>query len=306
MDEKMDLLATEQNNPNTLQIDRCSTLEMMALINQADQTVPLAVSHEIPSIAKAVDCIAERLGQGGRLLYVGAGTSGRLGVLDASECVPTYGTPPEMVVGLIAGGERALVESIEGVEDSAESGIADIVKSRVGPSDAVVGIAASGRTPYVLAALGEAAARGALTVGICNTANSELSRAADIMVEVITGPEVIMGSTRMKAGTAQKMVLNMISTGTMIKLGRVYQNCMVGLIASNQKLRARAVRIIYRITGAEQSAAKEALAQADGQIKTAILMLQTGMTPEQADAVLSRHGGVLRAALEAAQNDHNT
>lgn len=301
MDEKMDLLATEQNNPNTLQIDQCSTLEMMELINQADQMVPKAVSRELASIAKAVDCIAERLGQGGRLLYVGAGTSGRLGVLDASECVPTYGTPPEMVVGLIAGGERALVEAVEGIEDSTESGIADIVKNRVNQKDAVVGIAASGRTPYVLAALKEAAARGALTVGVCNTANSELSKMADIAIEVITGPEVIMGSTRMKAGTAQKMVLNMISTGTMIKLGRVYQNCMVDLIASNHKLQARAVRIIRLITGAEQDAAEEALAQADGQIKTAILMLQAGMTLEQAGAALSQCGGVLRAALEAVQ-----
>ncbi len=301
MDEKMDLLATEQNNSDTLQIDRCSTLEMMELINQADQTVPTAVSCAIPRIAEAVDRIAERLGQGGRLLYIGAGTSGRLGVLDASECVPTYGTPPGMVVGIIAGGEQALVESVEGIEDSEEDGVSDIVRSRVCAKDAVVGIAASGRTPYVLAALQEALARGALTVGICNTADSKLSRMVDIPIEVVTGAEVVMGSTRMKAGTAQKLVLNMLSTGTMIKLGRVYQNYMVDLLANNQKLHARAVRIICLITDVGQAAAEKALEEANGQVKVAILTLLTGMEPEQAGTALSQHGGVLRAALESAQ-----
>lgn len=301
MDEKMDLLTTEQNNSDTLQIDQCSTLEMMELINQADQTVPTAVSCAIPQIAEAVDRIAERLGQGGRLLYIGAGTSGRLGVLDASECVPTYGTPPGMVAGIIAGGEQALVEPIEGIEDSEEDGVSDIARNRVCAKDVVVGIAASGRTPYVLAAIREALARGALTVGICNTADSKLSQMVDIPIEAVTGAEVVMGSTRMKAGTAQKLVLNMLSTGTMIKLGRVYQNYMVDLLANNQKLQARAVRIIRLIAGVEPAAAENALEEANGQVKAAILMLLTGMEAKEASAALSRHRGVLRAALESAR-----
>lgn len=301
MDEKMDLLSTEQNNSDTLQIDRSSTLEMMELINRADQTVPMAVSCAVPRIAEAVDRIAEQLGEGGRLLYIGAGTSGRLGVLDASECVPTYGTPPGMVAGIIAGGEQALVESIEGIEDSEEDGVSDIVRNRVCAKDVVVGIAASGRTPYVLAAIREALARGALTVGICNTADSKLSQIVDIPIEVVTGAEVVMGSTRMKAGTAQKLVLNMLSTGTMIKLGRVYQNYMVDLLANNQKLQARAVRIIRLIAGVEQATAEHALEEANGQVKVAILTLLTGMEAKEAGAALSRHRGVLRAVLESAQ-----
>ncbi len=299
MEEEVALLATEQNNPGTIQIDQCSTVDVLAMINHEDQTVPAAVEQEIPSIGTAVDGIVSRMRKGGRLLYVGAGTSGRLGVLDASECTPTYGTPPELVMGIIAGGQKALISSIEGAEDSRAMGVADMVAHLVGEKDSVVGIAASGRTPYVLAALQEARARGAFTVGVCNIKGSLLSKVADIAIEVDTGPEVIMGSTRMKAGTAQKLVLNMLSTGTMIRLGKVYQNYMVDLNASNQKLHVRAVRIIHLVAGVEKDVAAKALEEVGGNVKTAILMLKMGVDAAQAEALLAQHDGVLRNALEA-------
>ena len=243
MNENIGILMTEQNNPSTLQIDQCDTKQMLEMINREDQTVPAAVAKELDTIAQAVDGIVERMRMGGRLAYVGAGTSGRLGVLDASECVPTYGTPPGLVFGVIAGGSRALMESIEGAEDDEQMAVRDLDEHNVSNVDAVVGIAASGRTPYVLAALREAKRLGAFTVGVCNTKNSRLSQVADVTIEVVTGPEVVMGSTRMKAGTAQKMVLNMLSTCTMIKMGKVYQNYMVDMTATNWKLQARAVRM---------------------------------------------------------------
>lgn len=297
-----DLPTTEQNNPETLQIDQCDTRRILELINQEDQSVPAAVAREIASIAKAVDGIVACMSKGGRLIYVGAGTSGRLGVLDASECVPTFGTPPELVVGIIAGGKRALVEAIEGAEDDEQMGIDDIDSYHISQNDAVVGIAASGRTPYVLAAVREAKSRGAYTIGVCNVKDSCLSQIVDVAIEVETGPEVIMGSTRMKAGTAQKMVLNMLSTSAMIQLGKVYQNYMVDLSATNHKLHSRALRMICALADVDLSTAQKALSEADGQLKVAILSLKTGMDVHEAAALLAKHNGALRAALESQQN----
>ena len=298
MNENIGILMTEQNNPSTLQIDQCDTKQMLEMINREDQTVPAAVAKELDTIAQAVDGIVERMRMGGRLAYVGAGTSGRLGVLDASECVPTYGTPPGLVFGVIAGGSRALMESIEGAEDDEQMAVRDLDEHNVSNVDAVVGIAASGRTPYVLAALREAKRLGAFTVGVCNTKNSRLSQVADVTIEVATGPEVVMGSTRMKAGTAQKMVLNMLSTCTMIKMGKVYQNYMVDMTATNWKLQARAVRMICLLTDVDQETAQRTLDEAAGRLKVAILMLKTGLSAGKAAAVLDKHNGVLRTALE--------
>lgn len=296
-----DLPTTEQNNPETLQIDRCDTRRMLELINQEDQSVPTAVAREIDSITKAVDGIVACMCKGGRLIYVGAGTSGRLGVLDASECVPTFGTPPDLVVGIIAGGRRALVEAIEGAEDDERMGIDDIDSYQITRDDAVVGVAASGRTPYVLAAVREAKLRGAYTVGVCNVKDSCLSQIVDAAIEVDTGPEVIMGSTRMKAGTAQKLVLNMLSTSAMIQLGKVYQNYMVDLLATNQKLHSRALRMICTLADVNLETAQKALSEADGRLKVAILSLKTGIGVCEAADLLAKHNGVLRAALESQQ-----
>lgn len=299
MNSTINLPATEQNNSETLQIDQCNTLEILELINRQDQSVPLAVSRELSDIAAAVDGIVGRMRKGGRLIYVGAGTSGRLGVLDASECTPTFGTPPDLVCGIIAGGSRALVEAIEGAEDSEEMGQEDIAKHQVSAKDAVVGIAASGRTPYVLAAVREARKRGAFTVGICNVKHSVLAQLVEVGIEVDTGSEVIMGSTRMKAGTAQKLVLNMLSTSAMIQLGKVYQNYMVDLSATNQKLQGRVVRMVCALANVDMNTAKEALSQADGQLKVAVLSLKMGINAKEAAARLEKYGGVLRAALES-------
>lgn len=299
MQENIDNLLTEQNNPFTLQIDQCDTRQMLEMINREDQTVAFAVANELDSIAQAVDGIVCQMLHGGRLIYIGAGTSGRLGVLDASECIPTYGTSPEQVVGVIAGGSTALVEPVEGAEDNVQMALDDLAKLNITSKDAIVGITASGRTPYVLAALHEANVIGAFTVGICNTKHSELSKVADIALEIATGPEVVMGSTRMKAGTAQKMVLNMLSTCTMIKLGKVYSNYMVDLNASNQKLQARSLRMIRLLTDVEQQVAQQALKQADGNLKVAILMLKGGVSAQEAVKKLNSTDGVLRTALES-------
>ena len=299
MNSTINLPATEQNNSETLQIDQCNTLEILELINRQDQSVPLAVSRELSDIAAAVDGIVGQMRKGGRLLYVGAGTSGRLGVLDASECTPTFGTPPDLVCGIIAGGSRALVEAIEGAEDSEEMGQEDIAKHQVSGKDAVVGIAASCRPPYVLAAVGAARNRCAFTVGICNVKHSILAQLVEVGIEVDTGPEVIMGSTRMKAGTAQKLVLNMLSTSAMIQLGKVYQNYMVDLSATNQKLQGRVVRMVCALADVDMNTAKEALSQADGQLKVAVLSLKMGINAKEAAARLEKYGGVLRAALES-------
>jgi N-acetylmuramic acid 6-phosphate etherase len=266
-------------------------------MNAEDATVATAVERELPRIAEAVEQIAARLRGGGRLLYVGAGTSGRLGVLDASECPPTFGTPPELVVGWIAGGPGALTQAFEGEEDDAEAGRADLARLRVTAVDAVVGIAASGRTPYVLGAVEYAASVGALTVGVACNPDSLLARRVAIMIAPVVGPEVIAGSTRLKAGTAQKMVLNMLSTGTMIRLGKTFGNLMVDVQATNAKLRRRAIGIVQAATGLADEEAAALLTASNGETKTAIVAALAGLDPAAARQRLDASGGIVRAAL---------
>ena len=296
--EDLGALATERRNPATAAIDRMSTLEIARAMNAEDATVAAAVQRELPWIARAIEGISARLRQGGRLLYMGAGTSGRLGVLDASECPPTFGTPPERVVGWIAGGPDALTRSIEGAEDSVEMGRADAARLAVTAKDALVGIAASGRTPYVLGAVGYAKERGALAVGIACNAGTPLARVVDIMIAPVVGPEVIAGSTRLKAGTAQKMVLNMLSTGTMILLGKTYGNLMVDVQPTNDKLRRRAIGIVREATGLPDLEAEALLHASHDDVKTAIVAALAGVDPAAARARLVAAGGVVRAALE--------
>lgn len=293
-------LVTEGRLAESLNIDQASTLEMMRLINDQDKLVALAVEKELPQIAKAVDAIYERMKEGGRLFYAGAGTSGRLGVLDASEIPPTYGTPMDLVQGMIAGGKSAVFETQEGAEDSVEQGSFDVA-SRVMTQDVVVGIAASGRTPYTLAAVEEAKRRGCLTIAVTNNPNSPLAATADIAIAPVVGPEVVMGSTRMKAGTAQKLVLNMLSTGVMIKLGKVYSNLMVDMIASNAKLQQRAIRMVALATGADDGTAGQALAEADGSVKAATVALLAGVETRVALEAVARSGGLVRQAIEMAR-----
>lgn len=291
-------LETEQRNPATTAIDRMSAMEIVRAMNAEDATVAAAVRRELPQIARAIEGITARLRQGGRLLYIGAGTSGRLGVLDASECPPTFSTPPELVVGWIAGGPDALTRSIEGAEDSTAMGRADAARLAVAVKDALVGIAASGRTPYVLGAVAYAKEQGALTVGIACNAGTPLARAVDMMIAPIVGPEVIAGSTRLKAGTAQKMVLNMLSTGTMILLGKTYGNLMVDVQPTNSKLRRRAVGIVREATGLPESEAEALLNASHGEVKTAIVAALAGVDPTAARNRLAAAGDVVRIALE--------
>lgn len=291
-------LGTEKVNPRTMEIDSCSTEEMLRLINQEDATVAQAVERAIPEIAKAVDAAHAALKRGGHLIYVGAGTSGRLGILDASECVPTYGVSAELVQGFIAGGDRALRTSVEGCEDSKEQGEQLIIDSKVTDKDVVVGISASGTAQFVRAALNKAKEIGAVTVAITNNQESPLSEMVDICIEVVTGPEAVSGSTRMKAGTAQKMVLNMISTGTMIKLGRVYKNWMVDLQASNIKLKERAIRIFCEITGRNRQEAEQYLEAADMNTKLAVMMCFSGLDKQTAEKRLESCNGFLKDALK--------
>lgn len=297
LEKELSSLITEQINPRTLHIDECTTEEMLRLINEEDRLVPLAVEREIANIAKSVDAIASRLSKGGRLIYVGAGTSGRIGIQDASECPPTYGVDPEVVQAIIAGGKQALFQALEGIEDSEDAGRQDIEALGVTRRDAVVGIAASGRTPYVLSAMQEAKSRGAIVIGLSNTKDSPLSRAADIAIEVVVGPEAIAGSTRMKAGTAQKLVLNMLSTCSMIKLGKVYNNRMVDMRATNTKLRERSVRIVQDLTGLSRPEVENGLDLAGGQVKLALFMLQSGLNVEDAKKILDENDGYLKRSL---------
>ncbi|MGI5291796.1 N-acetylmuramic acid 6-phosphate etherase [Nonomuraea polychroma] len=290
-------LSTEQSDPRYSQIDRLPTEQIARLMNQADAAVPAAVAVAIPSISGAIDAISARMAQGGRLLYVGAGTSGRLAVLDASECPPTFGTDPSLVQGIIAGGPDALTRSVEGAEDDAEAGAAALKDLAVGPLDSVVGVSASGRAPFVLGALAEAAVRGALTVSLSCNEGAPLSAAAEHAIEVVVGPEVVTGSTRLKAGTAQKLVLNMISTICMVKLGRTYGNQMVEMSAMNSKLAGRALRMVSDITGADDETAGAALDAAGGQTKVAVLMIQHGLDADAARALLTSHGERLSDAL---------
>jgi N-acetylmuramic acid 6-phosphate etherase len=290
-------LLTETRNPASAEIDALPTLDMLRVINAADREVAVSVEREIPNIARAVDDIAERLESGGRLFYLGAGTSGRLGVLDASECPPTFNTPPDLVQGIIAGGDRALRHSIERAEDDGELGRKDLIDRGFGAGDALVGIAASGRTPYVLAALAHARALGALTVGLSCTPDSEVGRAAEIAITPLSGPEIVTGSTRLRAGTATKLVLNMLSTGVMIRMGYVYGNFMVNMQATNEKLTDRARRIIAAIAGVPYEEADRLLSAA-GSVRVAILMHKLNLSRSEAERKLAAAKGRLRAALE--------
>lgn len=290
-------LTTEMNNPATASIDECGTREMLLLMNDEDQRVPLSVREEIDAIAEAVELLVHSLKNGGRMFYVGAGSSGRLGVLDASECPPTYGTDPGLVQAYIAGGDVALRTAVEGFEDNSESGAQLIREKGVRPGDVVIGITASGSTPFVLGAVRQAREIGAATVGVVTNKNSRLSELCDICIAPVVGPEVISGSTRLKSGTAQKLVLNMLTTGVMIKLGKVYNNLMVDMKASNKKLYDRSIRIVREVTGVSEPQAAEALQQAGLHVKTAILMLETGTDAGEAAALLERHEGRLKAAI---------
>ena len=292
-------LPTEARNPESENIDQLSTLEMLQVINRADQTVASAVEAELPSIAVAVDGIVAQMEAGGRLFYIGAGTSGRLGVLDASECVPTYNVPEELVQGIMAGGDYALRHSLEDVEDDAAQGAADLRAHELTANDAVVGIATSGRTPYVLGALEYAQKAGALTIGLSCAPHSPVANRSKIAITPVVGAEVVTGSTRMKAGTATKMVLNMLSTGAMIRLGYVYGNLMVNMQLTNEKLADRAQRMVAMATDSDTRTAGRLLEEA-GSVKAAIVMHRLGIPRAQAEAKLVAHGGHLRRTLEAA------
>jgi N-acetylmuramic acid 6-phosphate etherase len=290
-------LISETRNPASMELDKLSTLQMVQLFNQEDHKVPEAIAPELPAIAAAVDCAAAALIAGGRLIYLGAGTSGRLGVLDASECPPTFGVAPEKVVGLIAGGPCALFKAVEGAEDSLTLAEADLRELHLRAEDMVVGLAASGRTPYVLGGLRYARQLGCATAAISCNPDSPIAREADIAISPVVGPEVLTGSTRMKSGTAQKLILNMISTGAMVKWGKVYQNLMVDVKATNIKLMDRACRIVAEATGVDIAEAKIVLGQAENEVKPAILMIMTGVNFVEARHLLARHQGYLRLAL---------
>ncbi len=294
----LERLLTESSNPASVGIDSKPTAEVLRIINDEDHKVAPAVSREIPQIAKAVDRIVDAIGKGGHLFYIGAGTSGRLGVLDAAECPPTFNVPPELVQGIIAGGEKALARATEASEDDPELGKHDLLSHGFRPRDVLVGIAASGRTPYVLGAIQEARSMGALTIGISCTPDSELSRSVDIAITPLPGPEIIAGSTRMRAGTATKLVLNMLSTATMIRSGYVYGNLMVNVQPKNQKLEDRAKRIVAEASGLPYDTAAELLTQACGKVKTAIVMGVLAIDREAAEAKLSLAGGRIGEALK--------
>jgi N-acetylmuramic acid 6-phosphate etherase len=290
-------LISEGRNPRSMDIDLMSAAEIVELINAEDRAVPEAVGAVLPQVAAAVERIVTAFEAGGRLIYIGAGTSGRLGVLDASECPPTYGVPPTMVVGLIAGGPGALLKAVEGAEDDVAQGAADLERIAADSKDVVVGIAVSGRTPYVIGALEHAAKVGAATVALTCNPDSPIARMAEISIAPVVGPEVVTGSTRMKSGTAQKLVLNMLSTASMVRIGKTFQNLMVDMQATNKKLVARAVRVVMQATECTAEEAEAALAAAGNDMKVAILTVLTGQSVEQARAALVVSGGHLREAL---------
>ena len=296
--QTLSTLITEQRNPNSKHVDSLSALEIVQLMNQEDKQVPLAIEKCLPQIAQAVECIVAAFQQGGRLVYIGAGTSGRLGVLDASECPPTFGVSPEMVKGIIAGGERALRHPIEGAEDSKSQAVVDLQTIHFSSKDVLVGIAASGRTPYVIGALEYAKSLGSVTVSIASNPNSAMANIVDIAIDTVVGPEVLTGSSRLKSGTAQKLVLNMLTTASMILMGKCYQNLMVDVQASNEKLKARAIRIVMQATDCDKALAEETLKQADQNAKLAIIMILSGLDRAQAEALLEKHQGKLQLALK--------
>lgn len=296
--QTLSTLITEQRNPNSMDVDRLSALEIVQLMNEEDKQVPLAIEKCLPQIAQAVERIVTAFQQGGRLVYIGAGTSGRLGVLDASECPPTFGVSPEMVKGIIAGGERALRHPIEGAEDSKAQALVDLQTIQFSSKDVLVGIAASGRTPYVIGALEYAKSLGSVTVSIASNPNSAMANIVDIAIDTVVGPEVLTGSSRLKSGTAQKLVLNMLTTASMILMGKCYQNLMVDVQASNEKLKSRAIRIVMQATDCDKALAEETLKQADQNAKLAIMMILSGLDRAQAEALLEKHQGKLQLALK--------
>jgi len=296
--QTLSTLITEQRNPNSMHVDSLSALEIVQLMNEEDKQVPLAIEKCLPQIAQAVERIVATFQQGGRLVYIGAGTSGRLGVLDASECPPTFGVSPEMVKGIIAGGERALRHPIEGAEDSKTHAVVDLQTIQFSSKDVLVGIAASGRTPYVIGALEYAKSLGSVTVSIASNPNSAMANIVDIAIDTVVGPEVLTGSSRLKSGTAQKLVLNMLTTASMILMGKCYQNLMVDVQASNEKLKARAIHIVMQATDCDKALAEETLKQADQNAKLAIMMILSGLDRAQAEALLEKHQGKLQLALK--------
>ncbi|MDZ7332949.1 MAG: N-acetylmuramic acid 6-phosphate etherase [candidate division KSB1 bacterium] len=297
--EELKNLVTEQRNPNTMDIDSKSVEEILRIINNEDKKVPLAVEKEIPYIKQAVEIIVEAFKKGGRLIYIGAGTSGRLGVLDASECPPTFGTDPEMIQGIIAGGYKALVRAQEGAEDKREQGGLDLMQLNFTAKDVACGIAASRRTPYVVGAIEKAREIGAKTIYITCTPREEMNLDVDVAICPVVGPEVIMGSTRMKAGTAQKLVLNMLTTTAMIRLGKVYGNMMVDLQMNSKKLEERSKRTVMMVTGVDYETASRVLKQAKGHVKTALVMILKNVDREEAQRRLILADGFVRKAIES-------
>jgi N-acetylmuramic acid 6-phosphate etherase len=292
-------LATEQRNPHSMEIDASSTSEILKIINEEDKLVPLAVEQELPFIEAAVELIVKAFKNGGRLFYFGAGTSGRLGVVDASECPPTYGTPPEMIQGFIAGGKEAMFVSQEGAEDHEENGAADVLKANVTAKDVVCGIAASKRTPYVIGAVKKAKELGATTLYVtCNPRSKFDIKEVDVAICPYVGPEVVMGSTRMKSGTAQKLVLNMLTTASMIRMGKVYENMMIDLQMTNKKLIERAKRIVMTITGVDYETATSFLVKAEWHVKSALVMIKAEVSVEEAHRRLELADGFVRKAID--------
>ncbi|AQS53540.1 N-acetylmuramic acid 6-phosphate etherase [Jeotgalibaca dankookensis] len=290
-------METEKQNPHTLELDKMSIKEALIVMNNEDKKVAEAIEKVLPEIEKAIQTITEQLKKGGRLIYTGAGTSGRLGVLDAAECPPTFGTPKEKVVGLIAGGERAFTEAIEGAEDNPVLGKEDLIKIDLNTNDVVVGLAASGRTPYVIGALNYANEIGVPTISVACNENSEIGKVATIAIDAVPGPEVLTGSTRLKAGSTQKMILNMLSTLSMVGIGKVYKNLMVDVQPTNKKLISRAENIVMKATDVDREIAKKALAESEGKVKVAIIMILLSVDKETANKKLEESQGYVRKAL---------
>ncbi|MCX2961630.1 N-acetylmuramic acid 6-phosphate etherase [Rodentibacter caecimuris] len=295
--QTLSTLITEQRNPRSMNIDQLSALEIVTLMNQEDRQIPLAIERVLPQIAQAVEAIVKAFQQGGRLIYIGAGTSGRLGVLDASECPPTFGVSGEMVKGIIAGGELAIRHPVEGAEDSQTAAIDDLRTIKFSANDVLVGIAASGRTPYVLGALHYAKQQCAVTISIASNPHSAMAQIADIAIDTVVGAEILTGSSRLKSGTAQKLVLNMLTTASMILLGKCYENLMVDVQVSNEKLKARAIRIVMQATDCDETTAEKNLILAEQNAKLAIMMILSGLDKNTCQALLEKEKGHLRKAL---------
>ena len=300
MELNLKAMVTENRNLRTINLDEMTPIEIVTVMNQEDKEVPLAIEPVLPEIAKVVSIIEHAFLEGGRLFYMGAGTSGRLGVLDASECPPTFGVDPGMVVGIIAGGEKAFIKAVEGAEDSPELGRQDLIDHQLSARDVVVGVAASGRTPYVLGGLKYAGEIGCRTVAISCNKGSAIGQAAELAIEAQPGPEVLTGSTRLKAGTTQKLILNMLSTASMVRIGKAYQNLMVDVVQSNEKLRTRAENIVMDATGVERELARQTIDEADGKVKTAITMILADCNVETATELLDKAKGHVREAIRLA------